>query len=186
MNSQGAVKPRSEGTPAKRPAADYKYDAAKPVSIPKQKPRDRSEAKTYRFLAGTRLDCPVQNVDIRGISFQRFSGGQATFTDSSDPNKRRHVNDARDLGARRWGCWVDLTEAQVKAVAEDVSNKVMRPRSFNEDGTPKTGRIVSTLGVYKRSPVDEPLGHYVYLIPESAVQSEDIESGDHPPMMPLE
>jgi len=182
-NSQGAVKPRSEGTAQKPSSSGHSIEAGG-VHIPTPQFDDSVSQPEVRYLAGTTKDCPVQNIHVRGVAFQRFTGGTPQFSETGIKGKPRHVNDARDVGAARWGGYVLLTKAQLDQVCEDVGKKMLRVTQFSEDGSPLRGEVRSTVAAsYKHGRNDYPLGRYLYLHRADKLSGEHMESGLFPPMI---
>lgn len=185
--SQGAVKPRS--TTGSSPASSD--SGAVHITLP-QRRTDGADQPRRMYLAGTTLDCPIQNVDVRGVSFQRFTGGRPVFEDrvqvtrgvDGDTQRTRvSVNDARKLGAARWGCLIELTDKQVEAVQKDVADKVVTVVR-DHTGRASRARIKNVNSPrFKSSPNDVPLGHYLYLVARDAASAEHADTGEYPRML---
>lgn len=158
---------------ADKPRRDAKPSAAIKVKVDLK--QIQAKKSQHRYILGTRKDCPIQNVDVAGVSFLRFSGGNAVF------NSGMTANDARQAGAIRYGVFVPLTDEQVSAIQEGVSKKVVRTM---HSGRHRTGRILNTnKASYSASPNDEPLAKYLYMHRADAVSNADAETGDFEPML---
>lgn len=161
-----ADKPRREASTKKPTAAiKVKVDRAKLVG----------PQPTTTYIIGTRQDCPIQNVDVAGISFLRFSGGTPVF------NSGDTANDGRDRGGKRWGVYVRLTDGQVERIVANIANKVVR---IMKRPKRNTGRILTTdAPSYSPLPNDEPLAKFLYMHKAETVSAADAESGDYEPML---
>lgn len=188
--AQGADKPRSASARGKsNQEDDVQYiDGAVAITADPREKTPGAAQDQHQYIAGTRLDCPIQNVSVRGISFQRFTGGRPVFEESggnaADGSKQTvSVNDARKVGAARWGSLVTLTKDQVAEIARDVGNKVIDV-ARDRAGNAVRGRIKSRNSPsFKHSPNHEPLGRYLYLVRSDAARGEMLETGDFPPML---
>lgn len=163
-----------------RPAAADKprREASKPstaVKVSVNLAEKKSKKKTKKYIIGTTKDCPVQNVDVRGASFLRFSGGKPVFHDGQGPN------DALSCGALRFGVFVTLTDEHVEAITDDVAQKVIRITGPEHK---RRGRIWDTRkDSYAPSESDEPLARYLYMHRADSLTIEDGATGEFEPML---
>lgn len=159
------------------------------------------QGPTKRYIAGTTLDSTFARVDVRHVSFHRHTGGDPNFADEA--GRKKTINDARELGAKRWGCPVSLTQVQRDAVLRDIYDpslvkkgdspeagvvKWIRFDSVNDNGQ-AIWRIVSIYSPSWKATTDGkaptgylPLGWFLYLY-ELTGEAEDhqhAEACDYP------
>jgi len=181
----GAVKPRESDTSRELFDRNREPESQFDIGFDLTKSGSSELGESVRYLAGTTLDCPLQRVDVRHVAFHRYTGGNPDFTD--EKNERKTINDARRLGAHRWGGFVNLREAQYKAVLRDIYDPTAGKK---EDAVTKwirpaggrIWRVVSRLSPsWKgRQDGDMPLGWFLYLVPADGMDFSKAENADWP------
>lgn len=150
------------------PAPVIEAAAGKISAKPRQKTPD-DQLRTTQYILGTTRECPIQNVDVKGITFQRFQG-QVTFSPEGNPDQ-----------AVIYGVLVELTKEHVKEIVKDIELKVIRcigarelapqadPATVISTSRWSTGRLLHTEKKgYHETPHDLDLGRFLYMWPATA------------------
>lgn len=104
-------------------------------------------------------ECKLQNVSVRGLNFQRWTG-QFRVEDTSRPEDRPSFH-----GDRFWGLIAPLTAAKVEDVLASVACRVVQTLDWRTDGRPGRQKCVTRNSPsFRLQPTDLPLAGFVYML----------------------